>query len=251
MLNQPLLDRLRELRLPGFRTALEEQIADPRYASLSFEERLGLLVDRECLRRESNRLERALAAGRFPDPNAHVENMDLEPERGLKRPIMLELAQAHWVGRALNVVVLGPTGAGKSFVACALGRAACRHGYSVRYLRLPRLLHDLKLAAADGSYLRALATLSRIDLIVVDDFLRDPLTAPQSRDIVELLEDRYGRKSTLVATQVPIAEWHARLPDPTLADAVLDRLVHNAHRLELTGESQRKRRSPLVTNDDN
>jgi DNA replication protein DnaC len=247
VLNQPLLDRLRELRLPGFRAALEEQMGDPQYAALSFEERLGMLVDRECLRRESSRLERALAAGRFPDPNAHVENLDLEASRGLRRAQVLDLAQGHWVQHSLNVVVLGPTGAGKSFVACALGRAACRRGHSVRYLRLPRFLHDLKLAAADGSYLKTLATLSRIDLIVLDDFLRDPLTASQTRDIVEVLEDRYGRKSTLVATQVPIPDWHARLPDPTLADAVLDRLVHNAHRLELQGESQRKRRSPLAT----
>jgi DNA replication protein DnaC len=245
MLNQPLFDKLSALRLTGFREALEEQLASPQYAELPFEDRLGLLLDREWTRRDNGRLRRSLKAARFLQPAACVEDLDLSPARGLDRRLVLELAQADWVRRHLNVVVVGPTGAGKTHVACALGQAACRQGLSVRYLRTSRLLEELTLAHADGSYLKVLDQFARVGLLVLDDWLRDPLTPTQARDLLEILDDRYGRASVLLASQVPVTEWHTRLPDPTTADAILDRLVHNAYRLDLRGESQRKLRSSV------
>jgi len=244
MLTQPLLDKLRTLRLPGLRAGLEEQLRQPRYADLSFEERLGLLIDIECARRDDGRRERRLQAARFA-LRATLEDLDLSPVRGLDRRLIFELGQGEWIERHLNAIVLGPTGAGKTYLACALGHAACKQGLPVRYERTSRLLGDLALAHADGSWPQALLGLTRVRLLILDDWLRDPLTASQTRDLLEVLDDRYDRASTLVATQVPIEEWLLRFPDPTLADAILDRLVHNAYRLEMRGESQRKMRSPL------
>ena len=249
MLHQPLLDKLSALRLSGLRKGLEEQAQSAQYAELSFEERLGLLVDREWVRRENVRLTRGLRLARFQQ-TACVEDLDLAPSRGLDRRLVLELAQGEWIRNSLNVLVLGPTGAGKTYLACALGQAACRVGVSVRYLRASRLLQDFAHAHADGSYPKLLDSLSRVSLLILDDWLRDPLTPAQARDLLEVLDDRYGRGSTLVASQAPVADWHERLPDPTLADAILDRLVHNAHRLELKGESQRKLRSPVRNSTD-
>lgn len=244
MLLQPLLDQLSQLHLPAFRAALQEQLQTPQYADLPFEERLALLVERECAQRENNRMQRCLKAAHLPC-QATLEDLEFAPARGLDRSLVLELAQAHWVHSHLNAIVLGPTGAGKTFLATALAHAACRLGYSVRYHRTSRLLYELTLAQADGSYPKALAALSRIQLLVLDDWLRDPLTRVQTQDILEILDDRCGRTATLLVTQIPVEDWHVRLPDPTLADAILDRLVHNAHRLQLKGESQRKLRSTL------
>jgi DNA replication protein DnaC len=245
MPNQALLDKLSQLYLHGFIAGLAEQQQSSSYAALSFEERLGLLVERECLRRDNNRLQRALHAAHFPQP-ASIEELDLSPARGLERSLVLELASAEWVHRHLNAIVLGATGAGKTFLACALGQAACRQGLSVRYERTSRLLQAVRLAQADGSYAKLLDSLARVHLLILDDWLRDPLTVAQARELLEVLDDRYGRTSTLVATQVPVDTWLSQLPDPTLADAILDRLVHNAYRLDLRGESQRKARSPLA-----
>ena len=245
MLTQPLLDQLARLRLPALRAALEEQLHNPQYADLSFEDRLALLVDRECLHRDNNRLKRRLKAARLPLP-ATVEDLDLSPTRGLDRRLVLQLAQGEWIHQHLNILVLGPTGVGKTFLASALAHAACRHNFHVRYERTSRLLHHIGLSHADGSYPRLLDSLARVQLLVLDDWLRDPLTRPQSQELLEILDDRYHRSSTLVATQVPVAEWHARFPDPTIGDAILDRLVHNAYRLTLMGESRRKADSPLV-----
>ena len=244
MLTQPLLDKLAQLRLSAFRAALEEQLHHPQYADLSFEDRLGLLVDSECTYRETNRLQRRLKAARLYLP-ATMEDLDLSPARGLDRRLVLQLAQGEWIRQHLNILVLGPTGVGKTFLACALAHAACRHDVPVRYARTSRLLQQIALAHADGTYPKLLDTLARTPLLVLDDWLRDPLTPLQSQDLLEILDDRYGRSSTLVATQVPVAEWHARFPDPTIGDAILDRLVHNAYRLTLTGESRRKTDSAL------
>lgn len=244
MLSQPLLDKLRQLGLTAFRVALEEQQRNPQYAELSFEDRLGMMIDHECLRRQDNSLRRRIKAARFALP-ASLEDLDFSPRRGLARSLILELAQGGWIHRCLNVLVLGPTGAGKSYLACALGHAACRQDYSVRYERTSRLLHEFMLSHADGSFLKLLKGLSRVKLLICDDWLRDPLTLAQARDLLEILDDRYDRASTLVATQIPVEDWHARIPDPTLADALLDRLIHNAYRLELKGESMRKPLSPL------
>jgi DNA replication protein DnaC len=245
MLTQPLLDKLAQLRLSAFRTAFEEQLHNPQYADLSFEDRLGLLVDHECAHRDNNRLQRRLKAARLSLP-ATIEDLDLTPARGLDRRLVFQLAQGEWVHQHLNILVLGPTGVGKTFLACALAHAACRHNFNVRYERTSRLLQQSALAHADGSYPKLLDAFARIQVLVLDDWLRDPLTRPQSQDLLEILDDRYGRSSTLVATQVPVAEWHARFPDPTVADAILDRLVHNAYRLTLNGESRRKAESALA-----
>jgi DNA replication protein DnaC len=244
MLTQPLLDKLTQLRLPAIRSGLEEQLQNPQYAELSFEDRLGLLVDLECTRRADNSLRRRIKTARFTLP-ATIEDLDLSPARGLERSLVLELAQGEWIRRHLNILVLGPTGAGKSYMACALGHAACRQGFSVRYQRTSRLLHEIMLSHADGSYPKLLTKLARVQLLIFDDWLRDPLTPSQARDLLEILDDRYGQSSTLVATQIPVEDWHAQFPDPTLGDAILDRLVHNAYRLELKGESMRKTRSLL------
>jgi DNA replication protein DnaC len=250
MLVQPLLDKLAELRLNGMRDGFEDQLEHPKYAELSFEERFGLLVDLEYTRRENSRMGRRLKAAHFHE-KALIEDLDLCATRGLPRAQVLELAQSDWVRRHLNVIVVGPTGAGKTYLACALGNAACRADASVRYERTSRLLHALDLARADGSYAKLLDGLARTQLLILDDWLRDPLPALQTRDLLEILDDRYQRCSTLIATQIPIRSWHERLADPTLADALLDRLVHNAYRLEFTAQvdSQRKLRSALPRSD--
>jgi DNA replication protein DnaC len=242
MLTQPLLDKLDALRLYGLRAGLAEQLASAQYAELSFEERLGLLVDAEWTARTNANFQRRLKAAHLHQ-DATIEDLDLAATRGLDRAQVLSLAAGEWIERHLGVIVLGPTGAGKTFVACALGHAACRLNHTVRYERLGRLLFATALAHADGSYTRLLDQLRRVDLLILDDWLRDPLTPAQTRDVADILDDRYGRQATLVATQVPIEDWHARLADPTLADAILDRLVHNAYRLQLKGESQRKTRA--------
>jgi len=244
MLTQPLLDKLSRLRLGALRVALEEQLQSTQYADLPFEDRLGLLVDRECTQRDNNRLKRRLQTAKLPAP-ATIEDLNMSASRGLDRRLILHLAQGEWIRQHLNILVLGPTGVGKTFLSCALAHSACRYDFTVRYYRTSRLLHQLSLAHADGSYPNLLETLARSQLLVFDDWLRDPLTRSQSQDLLEILDDRYGRSSTLVATQVPVADWHARFPDPTIGDAILDRLIHNAYRLRLEGESRRKIDSPL------
>jgi DNA replication protein DnaC len=245
MSGQVLLDRLTRLHLYGFISALEEQQESSIYGGLSFEERLSLLVEREWLRRENNRLQRALQSAHLPQ-GASVEELDFAPQRGLERRLIMELAEGRWVRQHLNVIVLGATGAGKTYLACALGQACCRQGLGVRYERTSRLLHGVRLAQADGSYAKLLDGLAKVPLLILDDWLRDPLTLAGARDLLEVLDDRYGKSSTLVATQLPVDSWLGQLPDPTLADAILDRLVHNAYRLDLRGESQRKARSSLA-----
>ena len=248
MLTQPLLEKLSQLKLSAFRNAFEEQQQNPHYAELSFEERLGLLVDIEITRRTNNRLQRRIKSARFP-LQATIADLDLSAGRGLQRAQVLQLAQGQWVQRHLNLLVLGATGTGKTYLSCALGRAACEAEFNVRYLRTSRLLQSLELAQADGSYPQLLRSLARTHLLIFDDWLRDSLSRSQAKDLLEILDDRYGRGATLVATQVPVQDWHARIPDPTLADSILDRLIHNAYRLELKGDSMRKVHSPLMNND--
>jgi DNA replication protein DnaC len=243
-LTQPLLERLDALRLYGLRAGLAEQLTSAQYAELSFEERLSLLVDAEWTARQNANFQRRLKAARLHQ-RATVEDLEIKASRGLDRAQMLSLSRGDWIEHHLGLIVVGPTGSGKTYVACALGHAACRRNHSVRYERLSRLLFATALAHADGSYTRSLDQLRRLDLLILDDWLRDPLTPAQTRDLADILDDRYGQRATLVASQIPVEEWHPRLGDPTLADAILDRLVHNAFRIHLKGESQRKTRAAL------
>jgi DNA replication protein DnaC len=239
MISQTLMDKLLQLRLPAFRDGLREQISNPQYAELSFEDRLLLLVELECNRRLDSRTRRRFKQAEFPIM-AMIEDLDFSPERKMDRRLVLELAQCSWIDKALNVIVEGATGTGKSFLACALGTAACRLGYSVRYLHTARFLLTLHHARQDGSYLQFLRSLSRIDVLILDDWMRDPIQISAAQDLLEVFDDRFGRSATIIASQVPISDWHARFPDPTLADAILDRSIHNAYRISLQGDSQRK-----------
>lgn len=244
MTDTVLFDKLLKLRLPAFREGLREQQNNPKYLELTFEERLALLVDQECTRRYDNRIHRGLHLAAFP-MQAAPEDLDLSPARGLDRKQILELFQGNWIASHLNILVLGPTGSGKSFVACSLGTAAVRLGYSVRYFHTSRLLHTLEQTRQEASYTSLLRSLARTDLLILDDWMRDPLSQANAQDILEVLDDRFGHVSTIVIAQVPVTEWFAQIPNPTLADAILDRLVHTAYRLQLTGDSQRKLRSPI------
>jgi DNA replication protein DnaC len=241
MISQTLLDKLLELRLTAFREGLREQSSNPHYVDLSFEERLLLLVELECTHRSGSRIKRRLKLADFPMP-ATIEDLDFSPERGLDRRLILELAQCNWIDKFLNVLILGATGTGKSFLASSLGVAACRLGYFVRYVRTSRFLHSLAQARQDGSYITFLRSLNKADVLILDDWMRDPIQLPATQDLLEVFDDRFGKKATLFVSQVPVADWHARFPDPTLADAILDRTVHNAYRLPLLGDSQRKLR---------
>jgi DNA replication protein DnaC len=242
MISQTLMEKLLQLRLPAFRDGLREQISNPQYAQLSFEDRLLLLVDLECNRRLDSRTKRRLKLADFP-MQATVEDLDFSPERGLERRLILELSQCNWVDQALNILVSGATGTGKSFVACSLGTAAIRLGYSVRYFRTARFLLSLTRARQEGSYLNLLRSLSRTDVLILDDWMRDPIPLSAAQDLLEVFDDRFGKSATIIAAQVPVSAWHARFPDPTLADALLDRTVHNAYQLPLLGDSQRKLRA--------
>ncbi len=246
MTDTVLLDKLLKLRLPAFREGLREQQANPQYLELTFEERLALLVDQECTRRHDNHIRHALHTAAFP-MQAAPEEIDLSPARGLDRRQMLELYQCAWIASHLNILVLGPTGSGKTFAACSLGTAAARMGYSVRYFHTSRLLHTLEQTRQEASYPSLMRSLARTDLLILDDWMRDPLSQANAQDILEVLDDRFGHVSTIVIAQMPVNEWFSQIPNPTLADAILDRLVHTAYRLQLLGESQRKLRSPIRT----
>lgn len=240
MLNQPTIDKLYELRLPGMAKALEEQNGSTEYEALDFAERLGFLVDREAAERDSNRLRIRLKQARLR-LTATIEDIDFRHPRGLDKSLLLALGNCKWIREHQNVIVTGPTGVGKSYLACALAHKACREGFRALYLRAPRLFDELSLARADGRYRKVLAAYARIDLLVIDDWGLANLTEEQRRDILEILEDRHGLRATLIASQLPIEKWHKVIGDPTLGDAILDRLVHNAHKIALKGESMRKK----------
>lgn len=245
MLNHPTLEKLQTLKLTGMLKALEEQMQMVECETLGFEERLGLLVDREITERDNRRLKTRLKKAKLRQ-SASIEDIDYRHPRGLDKSLMLSLAGCQWIEKHHNCIITGPTGAGKTYLACALGQKACREGHSVIYRRLPRLFEELAIARDDGRYTKLLATFERTDLIILDDWAMAALTDQQRRDLLEILEDRYDRRSTLIAAQLPIKHWHQIIGDPTLADAILDRLIHNAHKINLKGESMRKKRKGLT-----
>ena len=246
MLNHPTLDKLQALRFVGMAQALSEQMALPDIDDLSFEERLGLLIDREMTEREDRRLKTRLRQAKLKQ-NACVEDIDYRHARGLDKSLMRDLANCQWIKRHLNLLITGPTGVGKTWIACALAQKACREGYSALYLRLPRLLQELPIAKGDGTYTRLMMRLARIDVLILDDWGLSKLIAEQRRDLLEILEDRHDNRSTIVTSQLPLDKWHHIIGDPTLADAILDRLVHNAYKINLKGDSMRKSKSKLTT----
>jgi len=247
MLTHPTLEKLRALRLNGMLKALNEQQQMSDLGSLGFEERLGLLIDREMTDRDNRRLETRLKKAKLRHCCC-MEDLDFKAARGLDKALILSLAACTWIARGINVLICGPTGIGKSYLACALGHKACLEGYSTLYLRLPRLFEELRLAKADGRYGKLMLSYAKTDLLILDDWGLTPMTDPQRRDLLELLEDRYGKRSTIVTSQLPVNAWHEAIGDPTLADAILDRLVHNAYKLELKGDSMRKHAISLDQN---
>ncbi len=241
MLNNPTLDKLRTLKLNGMAKTFEEQLSSSDEDSLSFEERLGLLVDREYTERENRRLQSRLRQAKLRQ-NACMEDIDYRHSRGLDKSRMKSLSALKWVKDHLNILITGPCGAGKSFIACALGHRACFEGFRVLYFRAPRLLHDLAVAHGDGRYSKLINTISKTHLLVIDDWGLSKLNNQEQRDFLELLEDRYSIHSTIIASQLPVEHWHEIIGNPTLADAILDRLVHNAHKINLKGGSMRKKK---------
>ncbi len=244
MLTHPTLDKIEQLRLFGMAKAFREQFQNQQATTLSFEERLGLLIDREVSDRENRRLATRLRTAKLRI-SAVVEDIDFRQARGLDKQLVLSLASNAWITEHHHILITGPTGVGKSYLACALAHKACRDGHVVLYHRLPQLLEDLAVSHHDGRYRRMMKGLLKAELLVLDDFGLASLTTGQQRDLLEIIEDRYDRRSTLVTSQLPVKHWHDMLADPTLADAILDRLVHNAYKIELKGESMRKSKSKI------
>jgi DNA replication protein DnaC len=248
MLQNTTIEGLRTLRLHAMAQGVADQREQLDYAELSFEERLGLLVDRELLARDNRRLQRLLKTAKLKLPAA-IEELDYSRPRGLDRHVILQLAESHWVHERQVLLIAGPTGVGKTFLACALAQAAIRHGHSALYLRAPRMFDELAIARADGRLARLMASWARVDVLLIDDFLIRPLSADQAADLLEIVEDRAQQHSTILTSQLPVANWHEALGDPTIADAVLDRLLERANRIELVGDSMRRSDTQTTSRD--
>lgn len=249
MFNNQTLQTLRSLKLTGMADGLEQQMAQPStHEELGFEERLALLVDRENTHRHNKKITRLLKAAKLK-LQAYPEDLDYNHPRGLQKSQLADLLNSQWIHQHHNVLITGPTGCGKTYLACVLATQACRHGLSVRYFRTSRLLEMLSVAHGDGRFTKLIQQIAKTDVLVMDDWGLENVTLAQRNDLLEIMEDRHGQKSTLITSQLPIDQWHKAIGDATLADAILDRLLHNAHKLKLKGESMRKIMSKLTHSD--
>jgi DNA replication protein DnaC len=248
MLTEQTLEKLYHMKLNGMADAFKEQLQQPDINELSFQERFALLVDRQWTWREDHRMRRLLSNAKLKI-NGCIEDIDYKTPRALDKSLILRLANCDWIKNAQNVIITGSTGVGKTYLACALANRACRMGYSAFYIRIPRLFQDLAIARGDGSYPKIMKKLTKAKVLILDDLGLAPMTAPERRDLLEVIEDRHGIASTLISTQMPIDMWHENIRDLTIADAILDRLVHNAYKINLKGESMRKLRSNLTKKD--
>jgi len=246
MLNEQTFEKLSTMKLFGIAEGLKDQMGRPDMDDLSFEDRFGMLIDAQWLWKESKQMKRLLKSAKLKLP-ASMEDIDYRAPRGLDKSILLRLGTCDWITRHQNVIIVGPTGTGKTFLSCALAHKACREGLSTFYVRTPKLYRALAIARADGSYGKTLARLAKMSVLILDDLALAALTDPERRDLLEVIEDRHGTASTIIASQLPVDRWHEAIGDPTIADALLDRLVHNAHRINLSGESMRMRNGTLLT----
>jgi DNA replication protein DnaC len=245
MLNQQTMEKLYAMRLHGMAEAFDEQLQQPDLASLSFEERLGILVDRQWTWKENRRLQRLLKNAKLK-LNAAMEDIDYRIPRGLDKSLMVSLTTSDWIRNHHNVIITGATGVGKTFLACALAHKACRDGFTATYTRAPRLFHELAISQADGSYTKLMKKLAKTNLLIIDDLGLAPLDHLERKNLLEVIEDRHTSASTIVASQLPIENWHENIGDPTIADAILDRLVHNAYKINLKGPSVRRKHNSLT-----
>jgi DNA replication protein DnaC len=245
VLHEPTIEKLYNMKLNGMAEAFTEQLQHPDITELAFEDRFALLVDRQWTWKEDRRMKRLLSDAKLKI-NACVEDIDYRTPRGLDKSLILKLAGCDWIRNAHNVIITGPTGVGKTYLACALGNRACRMGYPALYIRIQKLFQDLAIAKADGSYPKVMKKMLKAKVLILDDLGLTPMSAQERRDLLEVIEDRHGLASTIVAAQLPIENWHENIRDPTIADAILDRLVHNAYKINLKGESMRKLRSHLT-----
>lgn len=247
MLTEQTLEKLYSMKLNGMADAFKEQLLHSNMDDLSFEERFSLLVDHLWTWKEDRRMKRLLNNAKLKI-NACIEDIDFKTPRGIDKSVVLSLSSCNWIKSAQNIIITGPTGVGKTYLACALVNRACRLGFSAFYIRLPKLLHDIAISRADGTYSKFMNKLVKMKLLLIDDLGLAPMNDYERRDLLEVLEDRHGFSSTIVTSQLPIKHWHDIIGDPTIADAILDRLVHNAHKIKLKGESMRKKHGNLTKN---
>lgn len=250
MMNEQTLDKLYTMKLTGMADAFRDQLNQPSMNDLSFEERFALLVDQHFTWKEDRRMRTLLRQARLKD-SACVEDIDYKTPRGIDKSVLLSLSGCGWIKKAQNLIITGPTGVGKTYIACAMANSACRKGLPALYKRAPRLFQEIAVARADGSYPKLMNTLLKTKVLIIDDFCITPMKEVERKDLLEVIDDRHKLSSTIISTQVPVKNWFETIGNPTLADAILDRLIHNAHKIDLDGDSMRKRRSPLTKNEKN